>query len=187
MKGLGTNVGVVSLHLEEGVAVAWPLVEGVLARDMSLRVPVARLEAVSVNTHPSDKEALQEAAVAATEATVKNFRDHQYRIAYCKGQLRSALLNGLKGLEKSFVQKVKLGLVNLEVDYELFHIQPPTSKSAVFEMKRNNLDNLDSLLGSCWDQLPLGRFVTRVVIKVTQGGFLHATISAAARPTVVGL
>ena len=56
---------------------AWPLVEGFLARDMSLRVPVARLEAVSVNAQPSDKQALQEAAVAATEATVKNFRDHQ--------------------------------------------------------------------------------------------------------------
>ena len=149
--------------------------EGVLARDMALWVPVARLEAVSVNAQPGNEQALQEAAVATTEAIVKNFRDHQYRVAYRKGQPRRVL----NGLEKSFVQKVKLGRVNPEVDYELFNILLPTSVSAVFEMKRSNLDPLDSLLGLCWDQLPLGRFVTQVAIKVTQGGILHANITVA--------
>ena len=90
-------------------------------------------------------------------------------------------------MEKSFVQKMKLGLVNPEVDYELFSILPAMSKSAMFEIKQSNPDALDSLFGSGWDQLPLGQFMTWVTIKVTQGGILHATISVAARHTVAGL
>ena len=90
-------------------------------------------------------------------------------------------------MAKSFVQKMKLGLVNPEVDYELFSILPAMSKSAMFEIKQSNPDALDSLFGSGWDQLPLGQFMTWVAIKVTQGGILHATISAAARHTVAGL
>ena len=91
---------VVCLHLEEGTAIGWPVVEGMLARDMSLQVAVSQLEAVSVAAQPHDKQVLQEAAVAATEAMIVNFRDEQYWATYHKGQLHRALLSGLKVLGK---------------------------------------------------------------------------------------
>ena len=89
---------------------------------------------------------------------------------YRKDQLRWSLLSGLKALNKSFVQKIKLGLVNPQVDYKLFGTFLPASHSAIFEIKRKNLDAQDGLLGSSWNQLPLGCFVTRMAVKVFRGG-----------------
>ena len=73
-----------------------------------------------------------------------------------------------KHFRKSFLPKIKLGLVNQEADYKLCGIFPHASKSAFFEIKHKNLDALDVLLGSGWDQLLLGPFVTRVTVKVSQ-------------------
>ena len=73
-----------------------------------------------------------------------------------------------KHFRKSFLPKIKLSLVNQEADYKLCGIFPHASKSAFFEIKHKNLDALDVLLGSGWDQLLLGRFVTRVTVKVSQ-------------------
>lgn len=153
---------------------------------MQITLPTSRLQKClsQPKLEKGHKLDMNNAAAQAYVATVQNMKSSDYRKLYRKMQLKTVVLKEVKQSLKttSFQRSVSLGPLNFEHDFDIFGLRIPDVRSATFELKRDNLSELDTLLGEKWDlrvHEAGANFVTAFKVRITQDYALHLSVKTA--------
>lgn len=176
----GSNlvVAVTFIDLATKTVSGWPVVNKHLDQTSMLRVPVSRLQSeppVEMKLSRLDQQILQQ----MREKAKKEVRDNlatsiDYRRLYRSSTLTSHFRREVtKALSRTHrVHRWDIGLLDPDVDSEVFGVDFQNNSSVRFNYKSDNLSKLDELLGDFWDIHQVGNntnYVTAVTVRCREG------------------
>ncbi len=166
------------------------IVAGQADLEIEVSLPLSRLESTDTVLKGANKKLAEQFAKKAFDATVANLANNEYRSLYRKHYIRAYLTREVKAALKSTSKKrsFDLGMLSPDVDCEFLGLEYPRVAQREFCYKKQNLGDLDALLGHGWDVSTingLSTYVTLVRVKVTPDLNLTGNIQVADYSSVV--
>lgn len=176
------------IDIDEERCTTSPLVNGKVDDEITIEVMAARLKQ-GVKTAGSMQREGKRILQEKLKETVENCKDEDYRKKYRINQMRYDIQRNIKlTLDSRSNQKVvDLGIANIEFDFALFDLDM-LERTTTYSYRKNNIDKLDSLLGSEWDvcrHATFVKFVTSLRIRVSSQMHLTLQVKTAEFPAEI--
>ncbi|XP_071796114.1 uncharacterized protein [Asterias amurensis] len=184
VRGLELEVMIGEIYINDQSAMCWPVVAQDVNTSISVSLPLSHLLGEKKNITGMAKTKSKQVLREAFTQTRVNLGNASFRNAFRVAQLTNAIIKEIKSAFWSTTRQrnFDLGLISPEIDCEVFSISLPDSPAAEYSYKKDNLGNLDNILGQGWDTSQnegVTRYVTSLRLEMNRDLTLSGSVHVA--------